>query len=148
MFVAEAGDFTPITGRKEGRNGFQVFRLDPMTGQGATFFKTRSGRLGSLGLEYVTTAGPKRPVDVRFSPEGDALYVADLGAIMVTPSAHATPHPFAGTGVIWRITRDNLQLKSPIGISFIPGKANDAVGGIGSAAGTSSGEDQGVVKKD
>ena len=90
-------------------------------------------------MEYVTTPGPKRPVDVRFSREGDALYVADLGAIMVYPSARPTPHPFPGSGVIWRISRDTRQLQFPIGISFIPGKANEAVGGTASAVARETG---------
>ena len=29
----------------------------------------------------MTTAGPKRIVDGRFSPQGDALYVVDIGPL-------------------------------------------------------------------
>ena len=69
------------------------------------FFRTRPEALGPKGLEYVATAGPKRPVDVKLSPDGNALYVADLGAMMEVPtSIGPAPRPFPGTGVIWRVT--------------------------------------------
>jgi len=139
MFVAEVGDLQPITGRGKGHPGFQVCRVDPLTGDSATFFRTRPDALGTPGMEYVNTAGPKRPVDVRFSREGDALYVADLGSMMVGTGATPMAHPFASSGVIWRISRDEMRLKFPIGISFIPGKANDAMGGAGAVVSADEG---------
>jgi len=146
LFIALAGDFQPITGNGP-RAGYQVLRLDPLTGETSALLRTRAAALGPPGFEYVATSGPKRPIDVRFSPEGDALYVADLGAIGVKPSRTKTPHPFGGTGVIWRIRRENAVLKFPIGISFFPGKSNDAVGGVGAVVGTIAGEDAGLTKK-
>ena len=139
MFVAEVGDLQPITGPGKGHAGFQVVRVDPLTGENVTFFRTQPQALGSPGLEYVNTAGPKRPVDVRFSREGDALYVADLGAIMVRTGATPMAHAFASTGVIWRIRRDEMRLKFPIGISFIPGKGNEAMGGVGAVVSADEG---------
>src|SRR5205085_7612276 len=136
-----------ITGKTNRRAGYQVVRIDPMTGETTPFFRTRSSMLGSAGLEYVSTSGPKRPVDVRFSREGDALYVADLGAVMVYASATPAPRPFAGTGVIWRISRETVQPRFPIGISFIPGRVNQAVGGAGTIRGVQTGGSTGVAKK-
>src|SRR5205823_224833 len=64
--------------------------------------KQQTALLGPSGFEHVATAGPRRPVAVRFSPRGDALYVADFGAMTVVPSALGPmPRPFPGTGVIW-----------------------------------------------
>src|SRR6185503_8994931 len=120
MFLGELGDLQPITGNQKHPVGHQVVRIDPRTLEMETFFQARPDRLGKPPLEYVTTPGPKRPVDVRFSPEGDALYVADLGAVVVYPTMTPTPHPFAGSGVIWRIRRENAEPKFPIGLSLGP----------------------------
>ncbi len=106
LFLALAGDMNPITGAHEKRSGFEVVRFDPETGKAETFFKAQQSALGSKGLEYVATAGPRRPVDVRFSPDGNALYVVDVGAMAIISTATGpSPRPFPRTGVVWRITR-------------------------------------------
>ncbi|MCC6908279.1 MAG: DUF305 domain-containing protein [Phycisphaerales bacterium] len=48
-------------------------------------------------------AGPRRLLDVRFAPDGNALYVADFGSMAVGDK----PRPVPGTGVIWRIVPEN-----------------------------------------
>jgi hypothetical protein len=119
FFLAEVGDMTPITGRDKEHAGYQVVRINPMTGEYAPFFYARSDRLGPTGFEYVVTAGPKRPVDVRF--KGDALYVVDVGAIVVLPTAYPTPKPYEGSGVIWRITRHGTAgVMPPPGLRLQP----------------------------
>jgi glucose/arabinose dehydrogenase len=123
MFVAESGDMQPVTGNEPGRAGFDVIRIDPRTGETAPFFRAKPETLGERHMEYVTTPGPKRPVDVRFSKTENAMYVADIGAIMVYPTATPLPHPFPGSGVIWRITKEGAQPKIPANISLLPGKA-------------------------
>jgi len=40
--------------------------------------RTRPEALGHKPLEYVTTAGPKRIVDLCFTPDGTSLYVVDI----------------------------------------------------------------------
>src|SRR5947208_12839591 len=134
MFVAEGGVMTPITGKGNVDAGYQVVRIDLTSGETTPFFRTRAAMLGAPPMEYVSTPGPKRPVDVRFSREADALYVADLGAVMIYPSATPAPRPFAGSGVIWRISRETIQPNFPIGISFVPGRANEAIGGAGTVS--------------
>ena len=124
MFAAEVGDMQPVTGNEGNRAGFQVIRVDPRSGQTETFFRAKSETLGKEHLEYVTTPGPKRPVDVRFSKSENAMYVADIGAIMVFPAATPMPQPFPGSGVIWRITKEGAQPKIPANISLLPGKAD------------------------
>jgi len=147
MFVAEVGDMKPITGKGNGHAGYQVVRIDLTTGETTPFFRTRAAMLGAPPMEYVSTSGPKRPVDVRFSRESDALYIADLGAVMVYQSATPAPRPFAGSGVIWRISRETIQPGFPIGISFVPGRVNTAIGGAGTLSGVQSGGATGVAKK-
>ena len=64
--------------------------------------------LGPPGpFQYVVTPAPKRPVDVRFSPDGNALYVVDIGAITALPAgAGPMARAFPKTGVVWRIVRN------------------------------------------
>lgn len=106
MFLAASGDYAPATSLKQERAGYWVQRIDPTTGKGEIFFQAKTSALGSKDLEYVTTAGPNRPVDVRFSPTGDALYVVDIGAVLfLRTGTGPTPRPYPGSGVIWRVTR-------------------------------------------
>lgn len=107
LFLALVGDMNPITGVHDKRSGFEVIRIDPATSKAETFFKARTSALGPKGMEYVATAGLRRPVDVRFSPDGNTLYVVDIGAMAIIPTAAGpAPRPFPRTGTIWRITRE------------------------------------------
>ena len=117
LFVAQVGDFMPITGNEARPVGFQVVRVDPATGYSEVFFKARQDTLGPRNLEHVTTPGPKRPVDVRFARDGNALYIADIGAIMVYPSPTPSAHPFPGSGVIWRVSREGTPPNFPSGLN-------------------------------
>lgn len=47
-----------------------------------------------------SSAGPRRLMDVRFAPDGKAIYVVDFGASVMTPDG---PRPVPWTGVLWRI---------------------------------------------
>jgi hypothetical protein len=104
IYVAVVGDMIPQTGAPNPHPAPGVARIDATTLQVTPFFGVRPEAQGPPGQESVVTAGPKRGVDVRFSPQGDALYVADVGALTVVPTAIGPmPRPFPGTGVIWRI---------------------------------------------
>lgn len=106
MFLAASGDYAPATATEQKRAGYWVKRIDTAAVTGETFFRTKPSALGPKDMEYVLTAGPKRPVDVKFGPAGDALYVVDIGAVaFVTSGQGPTPRPFPGTGVVWKITR-------------------------------------------
>ena len=104
-YVALLGEMVPSTGEPNQHPGFAVARLDLQTLKVEPFFKARPEALGPKGFEYVATAGPKRPVDVKFAPDGNSLYVVDFGAMTTVPTAVGpSPLPFPGTGVVWRIT--------------------------------------------
>ena len=108
MFLAASGDFAPGTALEQKRAGYWVKRLDLASGKAEPFFHTKPSALGEGDMAYVTTAGPKRPIDVRF--HGDALYVVDIGAVTFTQSGVGpAPRPFPGSGVVWKITRSSAS---------------------------------------
>ncbi len=105
MFLAASGDYAPATAVEQKRAGYWVKRIDLATGKAEPFFEVKKSAMGQGDLASVTTPGPKRPVDVRFS--GDALYVVDIGAVTFTQSGVGpSPRPFPGSGVVWRIKRE------------------------------------------
>ena len=90
------GDNTP--------RGHKVVRVDPRTGQVTDFLVNRSGAPSSSG----NTGGLERPFDVRFDPNGEVLYVVDMGELHL--SRDSGLEPYGGTGVVWRITRTRTTL--------------------------------------
>jgi DNA-binding beta-propeller fold protein YncE len=79
------------------------------------FFRARDDALGPAGpFGHVVTPGPKRPVGVRFSPDGNSLYVTDIGAILALPAgAGPMARAFPGTGVVWRVTPEGVSPGGP-----------------------------------
>lgn len=123
MFVAEVGSVTPITGEPN-MTGYSVVRIDPVTKETHPFLFNK--KPGPEGLEHVVTQGPRRPVEVKFSPDGNTLYVVDIGVIHGDVAAAGPfPIPVPGTGVIWRITKEGTNASGPpAGLSPMPPKAN------------------------
>jgi glucose/arabinose dehydrogenase len=106
LFVAASGDESPVTAAVPVRAGYWVKTVDPKSGRADTFFTAKKEALGPKDLEYVTTAGPRRLVDLRFDPQGRALYVVDIGPLHYMPGEKGPqPVPFPGTGTVWRILR-------------------------------------------
>lgn len=102
MFVAFFGHMAPMTGEApDDHGGHRVVRINRATGDFETFFGTKHGHGSAeksrMGESF--SAGPRRLLDVRFSPDRKALYIADFGAMAI--EAGAVPVP--GTGVIWRV---------------------------------------------
>ncbi|GGK19367.1 hypothetical protein GCM10008955_10980 [Deinococcus malanensis] len=126
MFLGEFGAGVPATGPDQPVVGQQVIRINPATGESATFFTARPGSLGPRGAEYISTPGPKHPVDVRFSPDGSAMYIADIGALTFRlAGAGPFPRPFPGTGIIWRVTREGAPAATPpANLSPLPPRAS------------------------
>lgn len=116
IYLAMFGDLASQTPQPRQHVGYAVARVDTATWQVSPFFRARQTGLGPPGLEYVATAGPRRPIDVRFSPSGDSLYVVDFGAVGTVQTAlGTTPRPYPGTGVLWRIS-----LRLPPGAPPLP----------------------------
>jgi glucose/arabinose dehydrogenase len=123
MFVAEVGSATPITGDPN-PTGYTVVRIDPATKETQPFLGNI--KPGAAGLEHVTTPGPRRPIEAKFSPDGNTLYVVDIGVIHGDLAAAGPfPIPIPGTGVIWRITKDGVNASGPpANLSPMPPKFN------------------------
>jgi glucose/arabinose dehydrogenase len=124
MFVAFFGHLTPMTGTppKE-HGGHRVLAVDLKTKKVEEFFtKKEHGEhhqqpvTGPAGEEpkgehdESVSPGPRRLVDVRFDPMGDALYVADFGSLVME---EGKPKPIPGTGVVWRISPTAVRPAGP-----------------------------------
>ena len=100
-FVALFGDQAPAVGKTLHPVGFRIVRVDTERGMIEDFAVNKdakngpASKLGSGGLE--------RPVAVRFSPNGDSLYVIDFGVLIQDKQGSK---PQQGTGAIWRISRN------------------------------------------
>ena len=99
-FIAQFGDMAPKVGKTLDPVGFRVIRVDVETGTIHDFAINRGKTNGPAS--WLGTRGLERPLDVEFSPDGRALYVADFGVMLVDDEKGVRPQP--GTGVIWRIT--------------------------------------------
>lgn len=76
IFVALFGNIAPKTGTPPNPpGGMRVMRLSPSTNDVTVFAEAK---------EPITTdwtAGIRRPLDVRISPDANSLFVADYGAL-------------------------------------------------------------------
>jgi glucose/arabinose dehydrogenase len=99
LFVAIYGDGQPLTEDITAPAPTGVIRIAPATGEYEWFLKNkhkpRAGRGGD---------GLKRVIDVKFAPDGKAMYVLDFGLLEFTSLA---PNAIPYTGVLWRITPES-----------------------------------------
>jgi glucose/arabinose dehydrogenase len=86
LFVALFGDEVPMTAPSGPKVGRSVVRVNP----------------SDWSLHPCVQAGLLRPIDVRFSPSGDALYILDFGSfeMLERGGVRAT----AKSGKLWRYT--------------------------------------------
>ena len=133
MFVAFYGHMAPMTGQVDEHAGHRVVRVDVESRTSEVFFsgkrhhgtseqstdkraapqtkeRLHSDAHGHGESSESATAGPRRLVDVKFSPEGDALYVVDFGTMLVTEEKIA---PIPGTGVLWRVLPQDAESSGP-----------------------------------
>jgi glucose/arabinose dehydrogenase len=122
MFLSEFGSGTPATGQPNPTH-YMVVRIDPTTKQAEPFLSSKSSM---EDVEKGTTPGPRRPVEARFSSDGESLYIVDIGAIgFDLAGAGPFPVPAPGTGVIWRITKQGVNPSGPpANLSPMPPKEN------------------------
>jgi glucose/arabinose dehydrogenase len=110
MFLAEFGSGTPATGQPNPAH-YMLVRIDPSTKESEPFLSNKSS---AKDVDKGATPGPRRPVEAKFSPNGEALYVVDIGAIgFDVAGAGPFPVPVPGTGVIWRITKQETKPSGP-----------------------------------
>jgi glucose/arabinose dehydrogenase len=124
MFVAEVGSATPATGEDRNATGYSVVRIDPATKDAQPFLRSRTSGPGAVEQ---STAGPRRPIEAKFSADGNALYVVDIGVLgFEIAGAGPFPQPVPGTGVIWRITKQGSDATGPpANLSAMPPKTNN-----------------------
>jgi glucose/arabinose dehydrogenase len=103
-FIAQFGDQTPATGKVLGPVGFKVVRVDVTNGLIEDFAVNRAKNNGPASL--LGTGGFERPVAARFSSDGRSLYVVDFGVLRMDGKQAV---PKTGTGVLWRITREEAS---------------------------------------
>lgn len=123
LFISFFGHMTPMTGEVDGKHGgHRVVRFDPATGQHKTFFGPKDHGHGHQESRQQSdadhaegehkqggghgghmSAGPRRPIDVKFGPEG-ALYIVDYGVMPVDKDG---PKSYPGTAVVWKVRREN-----------------------------------------
>ncbi len=101
LFMACFGSLGPGTTPNGGGVAGSVVRVDPATKQGETFFARQPDQDPNAPTPDASP-GPRRPVAVRFSPDGDALYVVDYGALIPTESG---VQAYPSSGVVWKISR-------------------------------------------
>jgi glucose/arabinose dehydrogenase len=120
IFAAASGSLMPER-REDPKAGFAVWRIDPSSKTVTVFLRAKVHALGPSPFEHAATAGPRRPAGLRFSRDGLALYVVDLGALTVNPTDPPSPQAWAGTGAIWRVVRSNMETAGlPAGLSVVP----------------------------
>lgn len=86
LFVALFGDEVPMTAPKGPKVGRSVARVDP----------------SDWSLHPFARGPLRRPIDVRFGPAGDGLYVLDFGSFEMLDKGGVSAEP--KTGKLWRFT--------------------------------------------
>jgi glucose/arabinose dehydrogenase len=101
MFIAEYGGAAPHVFVNDGdeigiedknRRGFRVVRLNSVTGKIDDFLVNKKPGLEGTGME--------RPIDVKFTPDGNQLFVLDYGYVL---SDNAGWKSFANSGILWSV---------------------------------------------
>lgn len=101
VLVAQFGDMAPFVGKVWNPVGFKVVMADPETGVIKDFAANNTKKNGPAS--WVENNGLERPIDVKFNPAGDALFIVDFGILTMDEKGDA--NPIAGTGVIWKVSK-------------------------------------------
>jgi glucose/arabinose dehydrogenase len=99
-FVAQFGDQAPATGKVLAPVGFRVVRVERNTGRIHPYAMNKGATNGPAS--WLKRGGLERPVAVKFSADGSALYIVDFGVMTMGDNG---PVPRKETGVLWRITK-------------------------------------------
>jgi glucose/arabinose dehydrogenase len=101
-FIAQFGDMAPNAGKVLDPVGFKVVRVDVSNGN-ITDFATNKGKDNGPASK-LKHGGLERPVAVKFSPDGQSLYIVDFGVMQMTDQG---PAPQQKTGVVWKVSKNN-----------------------------------------
>ncbi len=99
-FVAQFGDMAPVVGKIMSPVGYKIVRVNTQLGVIEDFATNKGRRNGPAS--WLKSGGFERPIAARFNPSGTALYVVDFGVARMSANE---VHPKKGTGVVWKITR-------------------------------------------
>ena len=100
VFIAQFGDLAPAVGKVLSPVGYKVVRVDVSTGTVTDFAANKGKKVAPASKQG--SGGLERPVAVKFSPDGQSLYIVDFG---VMKAGEESQEPQQKTGVIWRITK-------------------------------------------
>lgn len=101
VLIAQFGDMAPGVGKVWNPVGFKVVSVNPETGVIQDFASNDAKKNGPAS--WLNQNGLERPVDVKFNPAGDALYIVDFGVL--TMDEHGDANPLVKSGVVWKVTR-------------------------------------------
>ena len=112
-YVAQFGDLAPAVGKVLAPVGFRVVRVDIETGV-IHDFVVNAGEVGGPA-SWAGNGGLERPIDARFDPSGESLWIVDFGVLTLTPKGEMFPR--RGTGVVWRVVPDDeaVAARQPAG---------------------------------
>ncbi|MFD1184775.1 PQQ-dependent sugar dehydrogenase [Pontibacter rugosus] len=100
VFVAQFGDMAPEVGKVLAPVGFKVVRVDVNNGIVTDFAANKGKKVAPASK--LKTGGLERPISVKFSPDGQSMYIVDFGVMKMTAKGS---EPQVKTGVIWKITK-------------------------------------------
>jgi hypothetical protein len=104
LFIAQFGDQAPAVGKVWAPVGFKVVVVDPRSGEAIDFAANQGKDQGPASR--LKRGGLERPLAVRFSNDGRALYIVDFGVLRMDDAGKSHAEP--GTGALWKITRAEL----------------------------------------
>ncbi|MFD3001144.1 PQQ-dependent sugar dehydrogenase [Pontibacter toksunensis] len=99
-FVAQFGDQAPDVGKVLAPVGYKIVRVNVENGVISDFAANR-GKIVAPASK-LKTGGLERPISVKFSPDGESLYIVDFGILYM---GGKEMNPEVKTGVVWKITK-------------------------------------------
>ncbi|RDV15639.1 glucose dehydrogenase [Pontibacter diazotrophicus] len=101
-FIAQFGDLAPDVGKVLAPVGYKVVRVDVANGTVKDFAANKGKKVAPASKQK--SGGLERPISVKFSPDGQSLYIVDFGVLNVEGKEQV---PQQNTGVIWKITKNS-----------------------------------------
>ena len=103
IFVALFGDEKPMTAPQGPRVGRSIARIDP----------------SNWSIHPVTTDSFHRPIDIRFHPSGESIYILDFGEFEMESTGLVAS---AGSGQLWRVSLEQSMITATERVNNIDSK--------------------------